>query len=178
MGAEIELLICNPNYTITNKKERSFHSPQPGDKDFQKEKRVCAGIGELHRFVLGNYDKVKIKCYRTPGSLRGRNFGDRWIQVGWYTYQTSGDAKIYGSPQIWGDTNSVITAPISSPEGQILKSMFNEVFEKMWRESVPPIDVCGGCADKAKCFGSNEAADQWLRLVSPKKKVRPKKKSR
>lgn len=169
MEAEIELLICNPNFTITNDLERPFHSSHPGSSDFQKEKRICLTIGELHRITLGDYDKVKIKCYRTPGSLRGRNFGDRWFQVGWYTYQTAGDREVFGSPQIWGHRNPVITAPVSSPEGQVLKGMFNEVFEKLWGESDPLIDVCGKCSKSKRrtCFGSIQAANKWLQVVSP-----------
>lgn len=167
-GAEIKLLICNPNYTITCEAERSTHSSNPTNKDFQKEKRICPTIGELHRFTLGNYDKVKIKCYRTPASLRGRNFGDKWVQLGWYTYQTKESPEVFSLPQIWGDANPLITAPTSSPEGQILKGMFNEVFEKLWDESIPLIDVCGNCSDKASCFGSDEEADRWLRMVSTK----------
>jgi hypothetical protein len=166
MKAEIELLICNPNFTITNAQERSFHSPRPGSKDFQKELRVCPAIRQLGNTILRGYDKVKIKCYRTPGSLRGRNFGDRWIQIGWYTYQSDGDRKTFGSPQIWGDNNTLITAPTSSTEGLALKNMFNRVFEKMWDESVPLKAVCGRCSKKADCFGSKEVAKEWLELVS------------
>ncbi|MBA7634622.1 hypothetical protein ES703_42212 [subsurface metagenome] len=169
VGAEIELLICNPNYTISCEEERSIHSSHPGKKDFQKDERVCVTIRELQYRILGDYDKVKIKCYRTPGSLRGRNFGDKWIQVGWYTYQMKGDPKVFGSTQIWGDSNPVITAPVSSLEGQILKRMVDEVFEKVWDESIPLIDVCGNCSKKGTCFGSDEAADEWLQTVSPKK---------
>lgn len=168
VGAEIELLICNPNHSITNRQERSFHSSQPGKQDFQKDERICPAIRNLYRFTLGNYGKAKIKCYKTPGSLRGRNFGNRWIQVGWYTYQAKGDLIKFGSPQIWGDSNPVITAPVSSPEGQVLKGMFNEVFEKMWEESIPIIDVCGKCRNKARCFGSDDAAMEWLGMVSTK----------
>lgn len=175
VGAEIELLICNPNCTITNKKERSFHLLQPGNenfqkderKDFQKTQRICPAIRNLYRFILEDYDKVKIKCYKVPGSIRGRNFGDRRVQLGWYTYHMRRDPIKFGLPQIWGDTNPVITAPVSSPEGQVLKSMFNEVFQKMWQKSDPLIDVCGKCSKKAGCFGSDEAAMEWLQLVSP-----------
>lgn len=165
-GAEIELLICNPHYTITNEKERSFHSSEPGNEDFQKNKRVCITIGELRRKILGDYDNVKIKCYRIPGSFRGRKFGNRWIQVGWYTYQNKKDPALYSSPQIWGDINPVITVPIATPEGKILQDMFNQLFKHLWSESVPLVEVCGNCSQKAACFGAGTAADKWLRMVS------------
>lgn len=165
-GAEIELLICNPNYTITNEHERSFHSPQPGNEDFQKNKRVCITIGELRRKILSDYDNVKIKCYRTPGSFRGRKFGNRWIQAGWYTYQNKKDPALYSSPQIWGDINPVITVPLASPEGKILQDMFNQLFKHLWSESVPLVEVCGNCPQKAACLGSGAATDKWLQMVS------------
>lgn len=166
-GADIELLMCHPHYTITCDAERRTHSLKPGKSDFQKEERVCQTIRELQRYTLQDYDRVKIKCYRTPGSLRARNFGDRWIQVGWYTYQSRGNRSKFGLPQIWGDTNPVITAPTSSTEGQILKNMFNEVFSKMWEESTPLIDICGNCPEQARCFGTDETIDDWLKMVSP-----------
>lgn len=167
--AEVELLISNPNYSITNDNERQLHSPKPGNSDFQKEKRICPAVGYLQKYTLGDYDKVKIKCYRVPGSLRARSFGNRWTQVGWYTYDAREDPEVFGSPQIWGDQNPVITVSTSRPEGQILRTMFDTVFEGMWNESLPLRDVCGECANKRSCFGSVVAADRWLDKVSPKK---------
>lgn len=167
VGAEIELLICNPNHSITNEHERQFHSPKSGTSDLQKEQRICPAVRELQKYIFEDYDKVKIKCYQVPGSLRARNFGNRWIQVGWYTYDTRGKSEVFGSPQIWGDQNPVTTAPVGSYEGQILRTMFDTVFNGMWKESLPLREVCGKCSNKINCFGSSIAADNWLQKVSP-----------
>lgn len=166
-GAEIELLICNPNYSITNAHERQFHSPKPGSSDLQKEQRICPAVSELQKYIFADYDRVKIKCYQVPGSLRARSFGNRWVQVGWYTYDTRGKPEVFGSPQIWGDNNPVTMAPTSSQEGQILRKMFDTVFNGMWKESIPLRDVCGNCSNKISCFGSSTAADNWLQKMSP-----------
>lgn len=160
-GASIELLLCDPRHTIT------CLNPCWGERDFQREERVCQAIKHLRYFTFYDYDKVNIKCYQAPGSLRGRKFDEKFIQVGWYTYDTRKDAAAFGWPQIWGDVNPVVTAPVASPEGRCLTNMFDEVFKNLWRESVTLKEACNNCpwSNPQSCFGVQ--ADDWLKRVSP-----------
>jgi len=96
---KIELLICDPNHTITHEDERLFHSAHPKGEDSQKKIRICPAIQDL-AYIFSNPDKIRIRCYRTPGSLRGINFGDKWIQMGWYTYDERGDNHKFGATKI------------------------------------------------------------------------------
>jgi hypothetical protein len=40
----------------------------------------------------------------------------------------------------------------------------------LWDEqSIPLSEVCGKCKEKERCFGSDDAARQWLQKVSEKR---------
>jgi hypothetical protein len=109
---------------------------------------------------------LQIKCYSEPPSMRGRNFGDQLIVMGWYTYHRR--RKDWGLDQIWGDVNALVWTPCRSEEGQRMRDMFEEVFNTLW-ETAEPLEaawaplLAEGLRDKHPEF----PPDEWLATVSP-----------
>lgn len=123
--------------------------------------RICGGVKILSE-VLRNYGKAKIRVYREPASLRGMKLGHKLISVGWYTYDCRDETL--GDKQIWGHNNAMLTAPLATPEGQVLARTFDEVFKNLWDKGSTLKEICGSCNEKERCLGTNP--DEWLDLVS------------
>lgn len=101
---------------------------------FQSESRLIHGLHRLeHKFPLEAARRrgLRIRCYSEPASLRGRNFSDELIVVGWYTYHVKKESL--GPNQIWGDENALVSTPCTRPEGKDMRDMFEEVFQAHWR---------------------------------------------
>jgi hypothetical protein len=107
----IRLLIQHPETAITK----------------HQTHRIKAQIEHLVSTEFKEYDpeKIEIRCYCAPGSLRGRNFGGELVSVGWYTYTSDASG-------IAGDTNPIINAYPDSEEGHHLHKLFDAVFEWLW----------------------------------------------
>jgi hypothetical protein len=132
--------------------------------DYQEEKRVVPGIARLPRHVpLRDVERVglRIRCYSVPGGLRGRNYNDELIVAGWYTYQRRSD--IPDRRQIWGHNNALLLAPTSHPEGRVLRKMFNDVFDRMWSQSVTLRDAADEYEAERHPLGIDP---DWLDAVS------------
>jgi len=112
---DIKLLVENPNYAISR---------------FEAETRIIPGIRSIEE-LLGDYinKKCEMRCYRTPGSLRGRLFDDKKIIIGWYTYKHD---KKRDEDSIWGGTNPMIEAEKGTDEYDCLKEMFASTFYSLW----------------------------------------------
>lgn len=144
----IELLISNPHAAIT---------------DYQRKRRICSQITRL-RAIFSNPSNLKIKCYSQNASLRGRNFDNRLVAVGWYTYDVREQlVGTYGDKQIWGDTNTIVIVPSEARGMSSVVEMFNRVFNSLWDRAEPLQEVCGNCHDREKC----RPDDQWLQLTNP-----------
>jgi hypothetical protein len=89
--------------------------------------RIKTQIEHLVRREFQEYDpeKIEIRCYCTPASLRGRNFGGELVSVGWYTYTPDASGII-------GHTNPIINAYPDSEEGRHLQKLFDTAFEWLW----------------------------------------------
>jgi len=154
---QIRLLICDPGAAIPNR---------------QREK-ICYGISELCKFNKKNKSSdLKMKCYAFPASLRGRNFDDKFVEVGWYTYYNDPNNDL----RIRGDDNITIGASITGKAGTELHAFFKKCFEEMWNPPEPveatetvkvskPLNkVCGKLDVCEKCPVSSEL--NWLKAVS------------
>jgi hypothetical protein len=90
--------------------------------------RILGSLQQYFSLVLDDYrDKAEIRCYREQASLRGRRFGGSVINVGWYTPDIAAPGL-----SVRGHTNPLITADLSTPEGQHLLRMFSGLFEALW----------------------------------------------
>ncbi|MGB9904376.1 MAG: hypothetical protein ACPLQO_06870 [Desulfotomaculales bacterium] len=149
-GCNVKLLICHPEAAIS---------------DFQRKDRICSQIKRLPAVLQGGHGSFAVRCYRQPASLRGRNFDDQLVVVGWYTYDVKDEHRqSYGTSQIWGDSNPLIVSLAKTKQGSRLKKMFNEVFDSMWRDGVPLAEVCLSCRERNAIPGC--PPDEWLKKVS------------
>lgn len=96
----------------------------------QKE-RININIRDIYRRISKNYDaqNVEVRCYCTSASVRGRNFDDKLVIIGWYTYFF---VDSIGQTNIRGDTNPVVSAYVSDTETELIRSMFNDTFNDLW----------------------------------------------
>jgi len=108
----IRLLICHPD------KAASPH----------ERKTIKVGIDNLRK-DFKNYENITVRQYWTPASLRGRNIGDKWINVGWYLYSTT-DGKV----NIKGHGVTMILSDTSTSQGRKLKEMFSRTFDELWND--------------------------------------------
>jgi hypothetical protein len=105
----LRILICNPDSAIT---------------DFQA-KRIRDRIEDLTTVTFRNFDKVDIRMYRLPASIRGRFIDGQYVSMGWHVY-TSDDAGIYGH------THAMVSAHCHSLHGRNLSETFTEAFDHLW----------------------------------------------
>lgn len=111
-NSQIRLLMCHPD-NAASAHERST---------------IEVGIDNIRRDFKG-YKRMTVKLYTTPASLRGRNFGGKLINVGWYVY-----SHIDGELDLSGHDNAMVLSDADTPQGQKLKSMFTQAFEALWND--------------------------------------------
>jgi hypothetical protein len=111
-NVRIRLLMCHPDYAASPH-ERST---------------IEVGIDNVRRDFKG-YKRMTVKLYTTPASLRGRNFGGKLINVGWYLYSHND-----GELNLSGHDNAMVLSDAGTPEGQKLKQMFTQAFEALWND--------------------------------------------
>jgi len=111
-NVRIRLLICHPDSAVSPHERRTIE----------------LGIENLRKDFRG-YGNIIVKQYRTPASLRGRNIGGKWINVGWYLYSNT-DEEL----DIRGHDVTMILADVSTPQGKKLKGMFGWAFDALWKD--------------------------------------------
>src|SRR5215831_9746298 len=114
-NVRIRLLICHPD-NAASAHERAT---------------IEVGIENLRKDFKG-YQKIIVKQYRAPASLRGRNIGGKWINVGWYLYSSIAD--IDGEFDISGHDVTMILSEAHTPDGQRLKKLFSGAFDTLWTD--------------------------------------------
>jgi len=112
-NVRIRLLICHPDNAVSAHELRTIE----------------LGIENLRKDFKG-YEKITVKQYRIPASLRGRNLGGKWINVGWYLY-----SNVDGEVDIRGHDVTMILSDVNTPQGEKLKGMFNRAFDALWQDS-------------------------------------------
>ena len=112
-NVRIRLLMCHPDSAVS-----------PHERD-----AIGLGIANLRRDFKG-YENIAVKQYRTPASLRGRNIGGKWINVGWYLYSSLDEGF-----DISGHDVTMILSDVDTPQGRELKSLFSRAFDTLWTDS-------------------------------------------
>jgi hypothetical protein len=137
---------------------------------YQAESRIRPALERLPEIFpedRANERGLQIRCYSEPASMRGRNFSDRLIVMGWYTYHRRVKKR---EAQLWGHVNALVWTPCGlpgRPEGDRMRDMFEEVFQALWEKSPPLYDaweklLSAGYREEHKDFPD----DDWLKTVS------------
>jgi hypothetical protein len=144
-----------------------IHNPVEQMLSHLQKERTCEQIRTL-KLVDFKSDVLKIKCYNQRASLRGREFDDELIVLGWYTFHYDPCYAEYGKNQIWGHNNPLIVANLKN-QGQYLGKMFDRVFNSLWDDSDNP-SLLTVCTKQCKLHrGSNgkcSVSEDWLKKVS------------
>jgi len=114
----IKLLLCHPEGVYSGQKSqwldtmRALHLLYHTYQNTKARSRV----------------PVEIKFYKDPASLRGRNFDDKYVTLGWYTFAYEGKHKKANGrneeyaeqtyKNIWGMENPVVVAPTGNENGK------------------------------------------------------------
>lgn len=90
---------------------------------------ILAELDRLFKYTVPKAaNRIEIRCYRAPYSLRGKKLSPAVINVGWYT-PLIGDVA-----EVIGHKNPLITAPLDSEEGAALARMFDGLFDALWSD--------------------------------------------
>jgi hypothetical protein len=107
--------------------------PDSAQTSFQ-ESRIRHSLASLVKVTFERYNRVEIRCYRVPGTVRARCFDDDYVIVGWYRYMEA-------DTSVTGHTNPMIAADGHSAEGRDLIKWFRKAFEDLWTHSVDVSEV-------------------------------------
>jgi len=139
--------------------------PEAAISEYQKIQRILSAVPILARkFPLRSTgSNLRVRCYNSSATIRGRNFDNRLIVVGWYTYDVRRQL-LPDEVQIWGDENPVLIATVDTDQGEKLAKAFDEIFERLWHESE-------GLDRATRAYSSlvpGWPTNLWLRAVSRK----------
>jgi hypothetical protein len=109
--ATIRLLVCHPDHALSQ---------------FETQ-RIEQTLEYFRQHMSGA--RLHIRCYASPASMRGRNFANQVVSVGWYSYHRREGRSDEG---IQGHLNAMVVANASTVEGRDLLETFNRTFEDLW----------------------------------------------
>ena len=154
-GCNIRLLILNP------KVDDKVFKPCGDEKQ-----RICGQIRRLNmEEEVAQYDNIRIRFYNEPPSLRGRKFGNRLVNVGWFTYELQQKEDLSADClRIWGHNNPLVSIASSEKDFDVVEGMFSKVFKNLWGRADLPRKICNACPEKQnqRC----PVSDAWLDRVS------------
>jgi hypothetical protein len=103
---------------------------------------------------------LQIRCYRSPPSLRGRNYGGALVAAGWYTSDRREPEEHWPdkAQQLWGAANPLVLATAGEAVGAKLMKWFDEIFERVWETATP--------IEEALLFFGHVTSLEWLALAS------------
>ena len=92
-----------------------------------QQRWILAELDRMQRYLIPKYgERLHIRCYRAPYSLRGRKIEPHLVDVGWYT-PLPGDKL-----ELVGHIYPMVLARLDSDEGVALGKMFDGVFNALW----------------------------------------------
>lgn len=112
--------LCDSNCVI----RLLVQHPDSAPNQFQAD-RIRVNLANMAKVTFENYNRVEIRCYRMPASIRARCFDDDQVIIGWYRY-------VRGGTGVAGHTNPMIAAIGPSPESRELVQWFRKVFDELW----------------------------------------------
>ena len=129
---------------------------------WHREQRLVPAIASLGvTFPLKDLKlDLQIRCYRSPPSLRGRNYGGMLVAAGWYTGDRREPEENWPDKeqQLWGASNPLVVAKAGEAVGAKLMKWFNETFDRVWEAATP--------IEEALLFFGHVTSLEWLALAS------------
>jgi hypothetical protein len=96
--------------------------------------RMRRALADLLQIDLRGYDRLRLRLYGVPPSLRGRHIGEM-IVLGWYTHRDNKRIEAFdpASVEVWGHDNAVVAGRQDEPDGAALAIWFSREFDRLWR---------------------------------------------
>jgi hypothetical protein len=95
--------------------------------------RMRRALADLLNIDLGDYDRLRLRLYSVPPSLRGRQIGEM-VVLGWYTHRDNKRIEAFdpASVEVWGHDNAIVAGRRSEPDGAVLAAWFSREFDRLW----------------------------------------------
>lgn len=118
-----------------------LYDPRYVEDELQRE-RILVTLKTIPREYeyAGKGKNLELGFYNTPPSLRGCNFDNQLIVIGWYVFfkvDKNGKEKI----ELFGHDKPVIAADTTHKEMGIVEKFFNDQFEKLWDKKTDPEEI-------------------------------------
>jgi hypothetical protein len=96
--------------------------------------RMRRALADLLQIDLRDYDRLRLRLYGVPPSLRGRHIGEM-VVLGWYTHRDNKRIEAFdpASVEVWGHDNAVVAGRRDEPDGAALATWFSREFDRLWR---------------------------------------------
>jgi hypothetical protein len=97
------------------------------------ESRMRRALSDLLTIDFNAYDKLRVRLYNVPPSLRGRRIGEL-VTLGWYTHRDNKrlDSFDPASVEVWGHDNAIVVGRYSEADGSVMGTWFSREFERLW----------------------------------------------
>jgi hypothetical protein len=120
-GADVELLLQHPSKSLN---------------EYQLRKLVL--FEQRSTIDFKNDNKLAVRYYDEPASLRAIKLDNKFLAIGWYTYRIRSKNKDREdvTPWLYGHSNPSITAHLDGVKASDLASFFDEVFNALWKTAV------------------------------------------
>ena len=98
--------------------------------EFTRTRRAPA---DLLQIDLLDDDRLRLRLYGVPPSLRGRHIGEM-VVLGWYNGIDNKRIEVYdpASVEVWGHDNAVVAGRHDEPDGAVLATWFSREFDRLW----------------------------------------------
>ena len=139
--------------------------PKEGESIHNQKERIWDQITNTiyQQDEFKKHSNLKILFYKQRASLRGRNFDNKLINVGWYIYKYDEN----GAQNVYGHNQPTITFREGYRGFSDTKKMFNDTFKNLWKHGIRLTEVCEEYENKiGSC--SNPDFIKWCEDVSPK----------
>ena len=107
-----------------------------------------------------NFNNLKILFYKQRASLRGRNFDDKLINIGWYIYELEGKEM-----RVNGHKKPSFILKENNESFSIIQKMFNDNFDNLWTNGISLKEAILECYES---FNYDDEFIEWCEKVSPK----------
>ena len=107
-----------------------------------------------------SFDDLKILFYEQRASLRGRNFDNKLINIGWYIYKLEG-----GEMHVNGHKRPSFVLKDNYEGFSIIQKMFNDNFVNLWTNGIRLNDAFLECGESSSY---DDEFIKWCEKVSPK----------
>jgi hypothetical protein len=156
---------------ITNKPNIKIYlllqHPSTGSQYFNQEKKILDHITNFYfsQHDIKKFNNIKILFYKQRASIRGRNFDNKLINIGWYFYEIDESKE----DRVKGHTGITINFEESNQDFHKVKKFFNTSFKNLWDNASTVEEVFG---EYKSYIPKKNDFPKWCKKISSEKENR------